>query len=587
MPNDILLIRVIEWEFTAVLDPDLRHSAAVLVGTSVYAGETGLHNLPAVDNNLTDLAATLTDPAVLGLPPQQCVTIRNAPDALSVSRTLRHYAMTTTDTLVVYFAGHGLVAHNNELYLSLSGTDPEELQVSALRYQLLREILIDSPARNRILVLDCCFSGLATEAMSTTHSLNIAGTYILAATPPTEMALAPTGERNTAFTGALLHLLHTGIPQRPARLSFNDLYGYLWNALTERALPRPQQRITGHTHTLPLFHNKAASAGDNHDDRPPNDPQPPYRTTPRRISRRTTITLSTAAVVVALGSGLTYAIAAQTDTASPSSSTQTSVTSAPSTTTPATSTSPPVDTPSSTPTSSTANKQAPDSTLVVRTTWPTSRGCDGGTAVAMPPKGPAIDTFPASGADIREQAVARGGAFWLTGHIYLFLSAAAGKSIDILDLTPSFKPATHEQAAWIYSPQGGCGGLGNRVFDLDLDAKKLVDKGIEEGVDGSLDPSNNPDAKLAREEPLGPTFTVSAEKQGLIKINAHGCKANYTFNLNVSYAIAGDPTVHVQSFGPFRSNASSGDVPVYAPTSTDGQNWQFVKTGNASNYYGC
>ncbi|VVJ21604.1 Uncharacterised protein [Amycolatopsis camponoti] len=559
----------------------------MLVGTSVYASNTDLPNLPSVDNNLTDLAAALTDPAVFGLLPQHCATIRNAPDALSVTRTLRRYAMTTADTLIVYFAGHGLAANNNELYLSLSGTDPEELQASALRYQLLREILVDCPARNRILILDCCFSGLATDGMSNTPSLGITGTYILAATPSTEMALAPAGERNTAFTGALLHLLRNGVPHGPASLSLNDIYGRLWQTLDERALPKPQQRTTGQTHIIPMFRNVASGSPTSSEPvLPSGTAQDTRPEKSRRPSRQKTIIVATA-VVIALGSGLTYAIATQTDSESQASPPHSST--APSSPPAMTSASPSPETSAtpSTTAASTTNKEAPDSTLVARSTWPTMRGCDGGTAVSMPAKGPAIETFPAAGADIREQAVARGGAFYLSGYIYLFLSATAGKTVDILDITPSFKPSTHEQAAWIYSPQGGCGGLGNRVFDLDLDAKKLVDKGIEDGVDGSMDPSVNPDAKLARNEPLGPGFAVSKDKQGLIRIDAHGCKANYTFSLNVSYAIGDDTVVHVQSFGPFRSNASDGDVPVYAPTSTDGQNWQFVKTGVAKQYYGC
>ncbi|MFI5593017.1 caspase domain-containing protein [Amycolatopsis sp. NPDC051758] len=569
-------------------EPDLRRSSAVLVGTSVYAANvTGLHNLPSVDNNLTDLTSTLTDPAVFGLPPSQCLTIRNAPDARSVFRTLRQYAMSTEDTLIVYFAGHGLLSHNNDLYLSLSGTDPDELQVSALQYQLLREILVNSRATNRILILDCCFSGNATEGMSNAPSLNIAGTYIVAATPPTEMALAPIGERHTAFTGALLELLRRGIPQGPTKLTLSDLYGHLWNALNERGLPQPQQRTTGHTADLAMFHNTATS--DLTDTEititEPLPPTVPVKS--RRPSRRTTIALSTAATAILLASGLTYAIAAQSDTPSHAAPPPTSTPSDPSPVSAAPPSSLSGTITSSAPTTSTTNKQAPDATLLVRNTWPTMRGCDGGTAVAMPAKGPALNTFPAGGADLREQVVARGGAFWLSGFIYLFMSAETGKTVDILEITPSLKPANHDQAAWVYLPQGGCGGRGSRVFDLNLDSKKIVDKGIDSESDETLDPSVNPDAKLARTEPLGQTFSVSQDNQALVRIDAHGCKANYTFNLNVSYSIAGDTAVHLQSFGPFKSNASSGDTPVYATESPDGQNWQFVKTGNAETYYKC
>ena len=62
---------------------------------------------------------------------------------------------------------------------------------------------------------------------------------------------------------------------------------------------------------------------------------------------------------------------------------------------------------------------------------------------------------------------------------------------------------------------------------------------------------------------------------------------NYAFNLNISDSIAGETAVHVQTFGPFKSNATTDDTPVYATESPDSQNWQFVKTGSAESYYKC
>ena len=40
--------------------------------------------------------------------------------------------------------------------------------------------------------------------------------------------------------------------------------------------------------------------------------------------------------------------------------------------------------------------------------------------------------------------------------------------------------------AWIYDPQGGCGGNAERRFDLVLDdPPSLTDAGVVQGVDGS------------------------------------------------------------------------------------------------------
>ncbi len=145
--------------------PDPQRSYAVLIGTSVYQSAT-LDDLPAVRNNLADLAAILTDPTLGGMPIERCVVIPDPTDARTAYRVVRQHANAAEDTLLVYFAGHGLTGPRNELYLSLADTDPDELKVSALAYELIRDVLADSPAANRVFILDCCFSGRAIADMS-------------------------------------------------------------------------------------------------------------------------------------------------------------------------------------------------------------------------------------------------------------------------------------------------------------------------------------------------------------------------------------------------------------------------------------
>lgn len=241
--------------------PDPQRSYAVLIGTSTYRSPE-LADLPAVRNNLNGLAGVLTDPTLGGLPTERCITLPDPTDARTIYRTLHQYAIRTTDTLLVYFAGHGRIALRNELYLALSDTDPNELRVSALPFDLIREVLADSPAANRILILDCCFSGLAIPDLSGPDEtilgqVGIEGTYTLTATPATAVALAPTGATYTAFTGELLTLLRTGIPDGPELLTFATLYRHLLHTFTTRGLPRPAQRNTGTVDQLALTRNPA------------------------------------------------------------------------------------------------------------------------------------------------------------------------------------------------------------------------------------------------------------------------------------------------------------------------------------------
>jgi len=164
--------------------PDPERSYAVLVGTSHYQAAE-LTDLPAVRNNLHDLAAVLTDRALGAIPLSRCVVVPDPSDPRTVYRTLRQYAAAAEDTLLVYFAGHGRLGQRNELYLGLANTDPDELQVSALAYDLIRDVLTESPAVNRVVILDCCFSGRAIQDMSGNDEtiigqIGIQGIYVLA-----------------------------------------------------------------------------------------------------------------------------------------------------------------------------------------------------------------------------------------------------------------------------------------------------------------------------------------------------------------------------------------------------------------------
>ncbi|WP_051022380.1 caspase family protein [Nocardia pneumoniae] len=243
--------------------PDPHSSYALLIGTSTYSSLT---DLPAVRNNLEALAGILTDPALVGLRPDHCIVVHDPVEVRTVYRTLLHYAkLEPTDTLLVYFAGHGRTDLRNDLYFALADTATEELRVSALSFDIVRDLLTESRAKNKVLILDCCFSGRAIPDMGGTDDaivgqLGIEGTYTLTATPANAVALAPTGATYTAFTGELLALLRTGVPDGPQLLTFATIYHQLLHALNARGLPRPGQRGTGTIDQLALSRNPAHPA---------------------------------------------------------------------------------------------------------------------------------------------------------------------------------------------------------------------------------------------------------------------------------------------------------------------------------------
>jgi hypothetical protein len=240
--------------------PDPKQSRAILLGTSHYQ-DPNLPDLPAVANNLIDLANALTEPGGL-LSASVCTVLLDLPNVPTLGRQLRRVAAEASDLLLVYYAGHGLIGSDGyELYLALRESEFDDPLYSALPFDILRRTIRNSPARTRVLILDCCFSGRAIEdVMAEPDSalmgqLEVAGTVLLAATPPNVPAMAPTGARNTAFTGALLSAFRDGIPGGPEFLTLDALYRSAVRTAQVSGLPKPQRRGTATADQLALARN--------------------------------------------------------------------------------------------------------------------------------------------------------------------------------------------------------------------------------------------------------------------------------------------------------------------------------------------
>ncbi|MFD9813402.1 transporter substrate-binding domain-containing protein [Streptomyces sp. NPDC059080] len=239
--------------------PDPEASRAVLVGTSHYQH---LEQLPAVSNNLRALAGLLSGPLSLQLPAQHVTVVENPAAAHTVVRRVRQAAAEATDTLVVYFAGHGLIDPQDMLSLALPHTEFGRIE-TGLPYDWLRRVLLlDSRAERHVVILDCCYSGLALGRMSASRDLAdqaaVEGSFLLAATAETRTALAPVGDTYTAFTGTLLDTLRHGIPGGPALLDLGTIYRHLRLTLGARGHPVPQARDRNSGAEVALGRNHAA-----------------------------------------------------------------------------------------------------------------------------------------------------------------------------------------------------------------------------------------------------------------------------------------------------------------------------------------
>ncbi|WP_433344216.1 caspase family protein [Micromonospora sp. CA-111912] len=245
-------------------------SRAVLVGVPEY---DSLPPLPAVRENVGALRRLLTDPAVWGLPTENIlVPDLSGPDPLgAVMGALRSAAREATDTLLVYYAGHGLTnILTGELTLALPGVEDLDQWWRALSFDHIRRALTDPTlaATRRVVVLDCCYSALALagDMGPAPASIDVAaltevnGAFVLTACAESETAKAPPGARYTAFTGELITALEEGVADGPELLDLHTLYRHLAAVLAEKRWPVPQQRSRNSIGDLALARNRAWSA---------------------------------------------------------------------------------------------------------------------------------------------------------------------------------------------------------------------------------------------------------------------------------------------------------------------------------------
>jgi hypothetical protein len=225
--------------------PDPLASRAVLIGTDSYRD---MEHLPAVARNLDRLSGLLVSPDLWGLPPENCAVLRNPGSPAEVLDLIHEAAAAARDTLVVYYAGHGLCdPDTDDLYLSLPESGMSRLY-SAVRFDDVRRELVNARgAASKVVILDCCYSGRAMAGgmsgpAEMADQARIEGTYLMTASADTVKAQAPVGEEFTAFTGELLGVLDQGLPDGPDLLNLETLFWHVRKELVAKRRPVPQQR---------------------------------------------------------------------------------------------------------------------------------------------------------------------------------------------------------------------------------------------------------------------------------------------------------------------------------------------------------
>ncbi|MEU8183027.1 caspase family protein [Micromonospora sp. NPDC049044] len=239
---------------------DPLRSRVVIVGVSAYPAMPADRQLPTVRDNVDDLAARLRDPGVWGIPESRITALKEPHRADAVIDALRAARADAAEALIFYYAGHGLTDPlvGGQLYLALRDVYEPAGTHLALQFEHVRREFLLSTAPRKLVILDCCWSGLATRGAmgeNVAAATVIRGSAVLTASAANRTALAPPGEKHTAFTGALLRILADGIAGEPELLTTMALYRQLHADLKAVSRPLPELNAGGTGADIPWVRN--------------------------------------------------------------------------------------------------------------------------------------------------------------------------------------------------------------------------------------------------------------------------------------------------------------------------------------------
>ena len=250
---------------TDPLARDYQNSAAVLVGTWTY---TAFPSVPAAQNSLNRMKTLLTSD-LCRWPEDRVYVYGDAPHLQDLNTEIAQKFESIRDVALFYYVGHGMPDEEDQLCLTLPGTrqEPNLRQVTSLGFKEIRRALRYSNAKTKIVILDCCFSGLAIQRNGVLSSADV-----LAMTSGTgAIVITASGAYNTAwfeqsddqavphtyFTRYLAETVENGIAGMPPYLTLKDIYEDLSERLRRDSLPSPMSNVRDHAGNFPFARNNA------------------------------------------------------------------------------------------------------------------------------------------------------------------------------------------------------------------------------------------------------------------------------------------------------------------------------------------
>lgn len=242
----------------------------ILIGNSKYPEDMSIKDVPNIQVNISLLKKAFINNNILGVPIDNITVLLNK-TKIEIEKEMTNFVKNTNidDTVIFYYAGHGFISSENfNLYLSTKNSNLEHIESTSISIKRFNEIVINSFAKRKIIILDACHSGGVHNQLTNNKSFiskeinKIEGCYVLSSSSEDEPSLYPINNNNlpTYFTGEILNTLYNGVDNSTSYLTIREVYKEVYNALHKMNLPLPKQSTKNNADDIAIalnnFNNK-------------------------------------------------------------------------------------------------------------------------------------------------------------------------------------------------------------------------------------------------------------------------------------------------------------------------------------------
>lgn len=238
---------------------DSKETYVLLIGVNEYKNDD-YENVTLAENNIVALKKLFLNHNIFGgIPESQVICLINEDNNI-ILEEIEKVSNASRDTIIIYYVGHGERLKGKKLYLTANNSKRSLLRTTGIEFKIINDIINDSQAKKRFIILDSCYSGLAAlsggeEFFPKTELKNMNGTYIITSSPSNQKSYYDPKAKYTHFTDELINILSNGLPNESPFLEMTEIFQTLKSTLSNKGLPLPKQKNTIDTDKIYFANN--------------------------------------------------------------------------------------------------------------------------------------------------------------------------------------------------------------------------------------------------------------------------------------------------------------------------------------------